>query len=141
MSIHIYGIYSFILILINYDSNHISRSILNVDSCDTNTCIRLSVSVLTTITLLSLVLQNNNLLVLALTNTLSCYCSLACVSSLDAGIICYCQNIIKSNCCTSIALKLLSENLVADRNLILLAACLDNCVIHIVSSCSSSLAA
>ena len=96
-------------------------------------------AVLTTVTLLCLVLGYDNLLVLTLLYDLACNSSLQ-ITSLNAAFIRDCKDFIESYLFTGFTSKLLNEDLVSDCNLVLLSACLDNCV-HSVSSCSSSLAA
>ena len=112
---------------------------LRVDSLDKYTCVRLSVAILSTIALLSLVLRDDNFLVSALLYDLTGYSSLY-ITSYDTLVIRYCKYFIESNLAASLTFKLLYENLIVNRNLVLLAACLNYCV-HIRSSCSSSLAA
>ena len=83
-------------------------------------------AVLSTVTLLCLVLSDDNLLVLALLNDLACNSSLN-ISCYDTVVIRYSKYFFESNLAASLTFKLLYENLIVYRNLVLLAACLNNC--------------
>ena len=117
---------------------------ISADLCDTNACIRLSVAICSSVALLSLVLEYNDLLVLALLNDLALNCSLYISASLDAVIVCNCDDLIESDLIASLALELLYEDLVTSGNLVLLTACQNYCILHknvsllfIQSRCSS----
>ena len=78
-------------------------------------------AVLSSVALLSLVLRDDNLLVLALLNDLACNGSLN-IACYDTVVIGYCKYIIESNLAASLTFKLLNEDLIVNRNLVLLAA-------------------
>ena len=92
-------------------------------------------AICSSIALLSLHLEYDDLLVLALLNDLALNGCLNISSGLDTVIISNCDNLVKSDLLTGFALELLYEDLVALGNLILLAACQNNCILFIQSRC------
>ena len=87
-------------------------------------------AICSSIALLSLHLEYDDLLVLALLNDLALNGSLQISSSLDTVIVCNSDDLIKCDLLTSFASELLYEDLVALGNLVLLAACQNNCILH-----------
>ena len=76
-------------------------------------------AILPAIALLSLVLRDDNLLVLALLYDLTGYCSLN-IASYDTVVVCNSKYILESNLAASLSFKLLNENLVVNGNLVLI---------------------
>ena len=87
-------------------------------------------AICSSIALLSLHLEYDDLLVLALLNDLALNGSLQISSSLDTVIVCNSDDLIKCDLLTGFASELLYEDLVALGNLLLLAACQNNCIPH-----------